>query len=37
VNDDEHYLFMALKIGYCCLSCVEQSFWIHFSDYARPV
>jgi len=32
MNDDEHSLFMALRIGYCHV-CVEQNAWIHYSDY----
>jgi len=37
VNDDEHSLFMALRIGYCYVYYVEQNAWIHFSDYTRLV
>jgi len=36
-NDDEQYLFMVLRIGYCYVQCVEQNAWIHFLDYTRPV
>jgi len=24
MNDNEHSLFMALRIGYCYIQCVEQ-------------
>jgi len=30
VNDDDHYLFMGLRIGYCYVYCVEKNAWIHF-------
>jgi len=28
VNDDEYSLFMALRLGYCYLWCVEQNAWM---------
>ena len=30
VNDDEHSLFMALRLGCCYLPCVEQNAWMLF-------
>jgi len=37
VNDDEDTLFLALRICYCYIYCVEQNAWNHFSDCTRPV
>jgi len=28
VNDDEYSLFMVLRLGYCCVWCVEQNAWM---------
>jgi len=37
VNDDEHCLFLALRIGYFYVYSVEQNAWIHFSEYTRSL
>jgi len=37
VNDDEHSLFLGLRIGYNYVWRVEQNAWIHFPDYMTPV
>jgi len=34
VNDDEHSLFIALRIDYCYV-CVDKNAWTDFSDYTR--
>jgi len=36
VNDDEHSLFMALRLGYCYYN-VWKKCLNAFSDYTRPV
>jgi len=37
VNDYEHSLFLALRIGYCYMYCLEQNAWIDFSYFTRSV